>query len=243
MTMPSARCVVAAAVVDEDGARDHRRRREAVVALDARSRRRWRPAPRARCAAPAPTARACPCPCKAARRCRCAAAVLADRLRDGQDVRLVERAAQATSRDGRWCRRRPAAPDPPRRACARSSRARAEVDRPACHWLPVCRPAARLPCALLPSFFRDRRSMKRTLLDVRPGDAEGGRRGGRAGARPGRRTADGDADPGPARQRCYDRCRTRQSGRFDRDRCRVAPAARKCEPPDRRPRWGRQRNG
>ena len=33
-----------------------------------------------------------------------AAAVVADRLGDGQDVRLGERAVAATSRDARWCR-------------------------------------------------------------------------------------------------------------------------------------------
>ena len=103
MTMPSARCSRAAAVVDEDGARDDRRRRDAVVALDDRldavGRQHLergalgRPGQRVRVLAHVERAVDA-----------LAAPVVADGLGDGQDVRLGERCRAAASRGARWCR-------------------------------------------------------------------------------------------------------------------------------------------
>ena len=103
MTMPSAKPLVAAAVVDQNRVRDDRRRRHAVVALDdgldAVGREHFergalgRTGQRVRVLAQAERAVDF-----------LAAAVIADGLGDGQDMGLGERAVQRTNRGGRWCR-------------------------------------------------------------------------------------------------------------------------------------------
>ena len=89
MTMPSARWVVATAVVDEDRARDDGRRRDAIVALDDRLDAVGGQHFERRATARVPTARACPSQDTAAARAM-RLPVVADRLRDRQDVRLGE---------------------------------------------------------------------------------------------------------------------------------------------------------
>ena len=148
MTMPSARPSRAAAVVNKDGVRDHRRRREAIVALDhgldvvgrqhLECRALRRPRERVRVLAHVErtvvTVWLMP--------------VLADRLGDRQDVRLVERATQGCSAVpagpeadllGRISRIRPAleiVPFQPRR------------DRPVSPLGPACRPVVKAPFRL-----------------------------------------------------------------------------------------------
>ena len=118
--------IVAAAVVGEDGAGDHRRRREAVLALNHRLDAVGREHLERRALRRLRQARACPCPCRAGRRCPARwrysqiACVMAS------DVRFGERAVAATSRDGRWCRSSPAGSGHPGPACARSTPLRAD---------------------------------------------------------------------------------------------------------------------
>ena len=127
--MPSRLVVGAAAVVDEDGVRDDGRRRHAVVALEDRLDAVGRPAPRGPCAGPG-SERACvSLPMKSGPSIPCARAVVADRLGDGQDVRLGEGAVAGTCPDGRWCRRRRAGAGRRGRADWRDRRARVRIRR------------------------------------------------------------------------------------------------------------------
>ena len=90
ITMPSLMVVGAAAVVDKDRVRDHRRRRHAVVALENGLDALGGQRPRAPSAAPARRGRACPCPGTGAVD-PSVATVVADRPGDRHDVRLGER--------------------------------------------------------------------------------------------------------------------------------------------------------